>query len=312
MARPKKIGLDYFPMDVDMDQDDKIYLVKAEYGWEGFAIVVKLFMEIYSEGYFLDWDERKLKIFSRKNLFDSEVVNGVINVCLSEDFFEETTFEKYGILTSKGIQTRYLEAVIRRKEIVLIKEYLLIDIDKATQSKVKLLNVDIYPNSIEVNDNINPQSKVKESKENKSKENYVGNEQTSVFNFYQQNGFGAITPHVGDKVHAWIDDLSSELVIHAMKIAVDNSKMNWAYVEAILKDWSNRKIKTVEEVEAGRLKFKQQQQSFRKPGKEEKVPGWMDDQRAVREGKKIVEEEKFSPEVEAQKQALFEKLGIKE
>ncbi len=73
MARPKKIGLDYFPMDVDMDQDDKIYLVKAEYGWEGFAIVVKILMEIYSEGYFLEWDERKLKIFSRKNLFDSDV-----------------------------------------------------------------------------------------------------------------------------------------------------------------------------------------------------------------------------------------------
>ncbi len=161
MARPKKIGLDYFPMDVDMDQDDKIYLVKAEYGWEGFAIVVKLLMEIYSEGYFLEWDERKIKIFSRKNLFDLDVVNGVINVCLDEDLFAKTSFEEHGILTSKGIQTRYLEATTRRREIVLIKEFLLIEVNADNNPKVKVINVDINSQSSEVKSDGNPQSKVK-------------------------------------------------------------------------------------------------------------------------------------------------------
>lgn len=164
MARPKKIGLDYFPMDVDMDQDDKIYLVKAEYGWEGFAIVVKLLMEIYSEGYFLEWYEHKIKIFSRKNLFNSDVVNGVINVCLDEDLFAKTSFEEHGILTSKGIQTRYLEATTRRREIILIKEFLLIDVNADNNPKVKVVNVDINSQSSEVKDDGNPQSKVKERK----------------------------------------------------------------------------------------------------------------------------------------------------
>ena len=40
MARPQKAGIDYFPMDVDMDQDDKILLIEAEHGVEGFGILV--------------------------------------------------------------------------------------------------------------------------------------------------------------------------------------------------------------------------------------------------------------------------------
>ena len=31
MARPQKNGLDYFPLDVDMDQDDKIALIEAQH-----------------------------------------------------------------------------------------------------------------------------------------------------------------------------------------------------------------------------------------------------------------------------------------
>jgi len=37
MARPQKNGLDYFPLDVDMDQDDKIALIEAQHGVVGFA-----------------------------------------------------------------------------------------------------------------------------------------------------------------------------------------------------------------------------------------------------------------------------------
>ncbi len=83
--------------------------------------------------------------------------------------FEETTYEKYGILTSKGIQTRYLEATARRKEIVFIKEFLLINVNVVTNSKVKVVNVEINPNSMEEKHDSNPQSKVKERKGKESK-----------------------------------------------------------------------------------------------------------------------------------------------
>lgn len=41
MARPRKQGLDYFPL-VDIGQDDKVQFVESVHGPVGFAIVIKL------------------------------------------------------------------------------------------------------------------------------------------------------------------------------------------------------------------------------------------------------------------------------
>ena len=58
MARPRKIGLDYFAL--DCRDNEKIKLIQAEFGLKGFAIVVKLLQKIYGElGYYCEWDEER-------------------------------------------------------------------------------------------------------------------------------------------------------------------------------------------------------------------------------------------------------------
>lgn len=76
----------------------------------------------------------------------------------------------------------------------------------------------------------------------------------TAFSFYQKNGFGILTPHVGDKVGDWIDETNEELVIHALKISVENSVPRWSYAESILKDWVNKNITSVEQVIAHEAK----------------------------------------------------------
>ena len=66
MARPQKTGLDYFPLDVDIDQDDKVAIIEAQHGIVGFGIVVKLLMKIYDTGYFYEWTEREQILFSNR------------------------------------------------------------------------------------------------------------------------------------------------------------------------------------------------------------------------------------------------------
>lgn len=106
----------------------------------------------------------------------------------------------------------------------------------------------------------------------------------TAFQFYEQNGFGALASHVAYKVGNWIDDLSEELVIHAMKLSVENNVLRWNYVEKILKDWSNKKFTSIADVEADRLRFEaqknqKQNSSFRgqPKGRQEKVPEWFND-----------------------------------
>lgn len=111
----------------------------------------------------------------------------------------------------------------------------------------------------------------------------------NAFAFYEQNHFGALGSLIIFKIDQWINDLSEPLVIHAMKKAVLNGKTNWGYVETILKDWFNKKLFTLEAVEAADLQWKNQQiqakQQRNQPQKyyqqknrrEEVVPGWFKD-----------------------------------
>lgn len=163
MARPQKIGLDYFPLNVDIDQDDKIAIIEAKHGILGFAIAIKLLMKIYSEGYYYDWTEKEQILFSKRVNVNINDLNVIINDCVKWGLFDEELFNKYKIMTSRGIQLRYFEAVKRRKRVEIAKQYLMLtDIDINTYTNIVIVNINEEGEIVNVD--INPQSKVKESK----------------------------------------------------------------------------------------------------------------------------------------------------
>lgn len=165
MGRPQKQGLDYFPLNVDIDQDDKIAMIEAIHGIEGFGIVIKLLMKIYKEGYFYKWTEKEQILFSKRVNVDIKQVNEIIDDCIKWEFFDSNLFEAFKVLTSRGIQKRYFEIVKRRQRVEVINELLLLD-NADINSYANIVIVDINKD----NANINPQSKEKEIKEKKTKE----------------------------------------------------------------------------------------------------------------------------------------------
>ena len=183
MARPKKEGVDYFSLDVDFFEDDKVRLLRAEFGAKGMYILVYLLCEIYAKnGYYMSWNESKCLLVSDgagcgcNPGFVQEFING----CFKRSFFDKGVFDMFGILTSRGIQRRYLYAVMTRKQIRLIKEYCLLnseDFDELSDginAKIifKSINLKETPVNLKetgVNFKEMPQSKVKESKVKESK-----------------------------------------------------------------------------------------------------------------------------------------------
>lgn len=172
MARPIKQGLDYFPLDVDIDSDDKTAMIEALHGIEGFGIVIKLLMKIYKEGYFYEWNKREQILFSKRVNVDINQVIDVVNDCINEGMFNKDMYEQHKILTSKGIQKRYLEAIKRRKEVVFDAKYYLIDDIKPIvgTSNLSVFLVDEDNNRVNVNinsinDNISTQRKGKQNRE---------------------------------------------------------------------------------------------------------------------------------------------------
>lgn len=165
MSRPNKAGLDYFELDCHLDE--KVRLIQAEFGLKGFAVVVKLYQKIYSEfGYYCEWSDDSLLLFTSENGVsgrgEKNLISEIVSACIKRNIFSEKLYREYGILTSKGIQERYLNAVSRREKVELRKEYLLLSVDKKFKNVViNQINVDIN----QINVNINSQRRVEKSRE---------------------------------------------------------------------------------------------------------------------------------------------------
>lgn len=179
MARPLKEGLDYFSLDCYMDS--KVKMIQAEYGLKGFAIVVKLWQMIYREhGYYSEWNDEKALLFAYEECSDcgAGLLNEIVEACIRRGIFSEDLFRKYQILTSRGIQKRYLAVTDRRKKIGIKDEYLLVKVapKQANETKTLLMHTETQVNACR-----NTQSKVNESKVNESRvENHTHIDNQSV------------------------------------------------------------------------------------------------------------------------------------
>jgi uncharacterized phage protein (TIGR02220 family) len=160
MGRSIKKGIDYFSHDVNMLNDRKMKLLKAKHGLMGYAIYLRLLELLYDEkGYYLHIDEEFNILFIDENNIDDNVYINVLNDCIKYNLFNKTMYENYNILTSRRIQLNYLSATERRKKIEMIESLVLVEI---INDNINLINDDIYPQSKVKN------SKVKNSKEDSS------------------------------------------------------------------------------------------------------------------------------------------------
>lgn len=159
-----KVGLDYFELDCHMEE--KVRLIQAEFGLKGFAVVVKLYQKIYGEfGYYCEWSEDSLLLFMSENGVPSDSKNfiqEVVSACIRRNIFSEKLFKDFGVLTSSGVQKRYMKATSRREKVSMKKEYLLLSDDKINS------NVDIIKDDADIiQDDVDI---IEQSREEKSRE----------------------------------------------------------------------------------------------------------------------------------------------
>lgn len=162
-----KSGIDYFPLDVALDE--KFELIEAEFGLTGFGVVVKLLQKIYGgQGYYAEWTKEVALLFAKKVGVGGNAVSEIVTASIERGIFDKTLYDKYHILTSKGIQKRYFEAVGRRKSVEIERAYLLVNVtDFIKNVNILSKNANIFSK----NADISRQSKVEESRVKESKVN---------------------------------------------------------------------------------------------------------------------------------------------
>ncbi|MCU9769974.1 DUF4373 domain-containing protein [Enterococcus faecalis] len=316
MARPAKEGLDYFPLDVGIFEDEKIEAIAGEFGIKGELAVIKLLCAIYKKGYFILWDDlSQATLLKRLPGVSKEMLNQIVNRLVLWGFFDKELFDSVKVLTSENIQATFFEATKRRKT------------PKPTKY---IVNVNNNSQSETVNADINAQSKVKESKVNKSKVNKketescinpsspetsvekaffeepLGEEKlTELIRYYSQNVSPATPVNITDLQYDLADfDGDLELLKEAVNICARNNERRYSYFAGILKNWRANGVKTYADYlnnERERADKKTQNKQYQnKPVRQEKVPEWMNQENG--------EEEKVSPEEQAEFERQMQEL----
>ena len=195
MARPIKDGVDYFPKDTTFYSDDKVRLLRAEFGAKGMYLLDYILCEIYGKnGYFMQWDRCRCYLVSDGAGCgcDPQFVEEFVAGCVRCSFFDKRVFDLFGVLTSSGIQRRYVRMFNGRDEIAMKEDYFLLDtsskkdVPVSSLNKLRLISNKSTENPDKSTENPdksteNQQSKVKKSKvkENKGKETVCAETETA-------------------------------------------------------------------------------------------------------------------------------------
>ena len=187
MARPKKKGLKYFTNDVDFYQDIKIRKLIHHKGIQAVSVYHIILCQIYSQGYYLQWDEDSPFILSEVSGLQEVKAQEYVEECVAVGLFDKTLFETEKVLTSHAIQERYFEIIsAAKRKIEEPLPYLIVKVagkflykskdaenssDTQVKSEQKIVNSEetgINSEETRNNSEFSTQRKEKESKDNNS------------------------------------------------------------------------------------------------------------------------------------------------
>ncbi len=156
MARPIKLGMDYFPHDTDASGDEKVESLMMSHGPMGYTFYFILLERIYrtDNGELIISEAETRQLLARKMFITIQEFDNLLATALKKGCFDKEVYESRGALTSHGIKKRY-ETVNHKRLINRNKK------DSATETKQKQVN----------NSSKTPERKVKESKVKESKSN---------------------------------------------------------------------------------------------------------------------------------------------
>ena len=255
MARPTAKGVEYFPLNVNFINDLKVRKLLLSCGAESIAVLIYLLSTIYKdEGYFVEIHEDEIDLIALDVNVTPQFVLEVINKACEVRFFDVNLYNNFNILTSKGIQERYLKITERRKNSVVITQFNLINV---YNNSINVNNNSINVNNNPVNVYRSTQSKVKERKGKESKVKSLSND--SVKNVYLTetekrdcmnkkiyelylNGIGQISPTIKERLDDLVELYGMEHVIVAINTTIESGGSSIKYVETVAASNLKKKV----------------------------------------------------------------------
>lgn len=248
-------------------------------GKESIHILVALLAYIYrDEGYYVLWDEDLAFLVADEVGTKEGTVEELVKKAVQVKFFDQTVFDKYNVLTSKGIQNRYILATKERKQVELEFKYLL-------TNEVNRSNISVIGRDNSNNQGNNQQSKVKERKEKESKEENTRKYSDEHFQLAQslRDNLSANFPKEMSKINLekWADTIRlmverDEKTIEAIAYVIAWLPTNEFWFGNIRSADKLRKQFEKLTFEIKKEKSTKKQTAYKPNVRREKLPDWVD------------------------------------
>ena len=273
MARPAKRGIDYAGWDVGLfDNDEKIIRLLAAQGWLGFSVFFYICQKAYAtEGYFYQWSDASSDIISYKmgGGIRSETVEQTVKTCLRLGLFDDRLFAE-GVVTGRCIQRRYAEAIKKRDDRTVRREYWLFDESEKESKGLTFITLkdDSRPGNASFrgeNPGFLPGNATKESKSNEMmideeedarvRENpfdmHLDPNWVKLVRLYEQNIGMMPNGYALEELQSFFEDFGVDVIEIAIKATAKAHAYNpKKYLDKILRGWLTSGVRTVDQAEA--------------------------------------------------------------
>ena len=163
MARPRKEGLDYFPLDVNFFDSVPIRRIKMACGPSSVSAIISLLSRIYSNGYFIEWTADMPFLIAESIGISEGAANEIVKKAVQIGYFDASLYQKFAILTNREIQEVFLEATKKRTGKNTINDDYLIP-EVLAPDNVSVSETRVFESKTAISNTENEQSKVKKTK----------------------------------------------------------------------------------------------------------------------------------------------------
>ena len=202
MARPRKNGLDYFPLMTSYYENEKLLDLNLEYGYLSEIVYIRILANVYQHGYYMEMSEQTLVKLIRRQLGgiktpSSELLTRIIRN-IGELGLLDNNLKNQGVITSFGIQRQFILSTKRRKNVDIRKYWLLDDTEmlrlkaflETPSNEISVDNNLVNVDSNSINVYRSTQSKSKKKRESlKDKEDIFDKEKSSIDTYQSQISF---------------------------------------------------------------------------------------------------------------------------
>lgn len=295
MARPAKRGIDYAGWDVGLfDNDEKIIRLLAAQGWLGFSVFFYICQKAYAtEGYFYQWSDASSDIIAYKmgGGIRSETVEQTVKTCLRLGLFDDRLFAE-GVVTGRCIQRRYAEAIKKRDDRTVRRDYWLFDECEKESKGLTFItpkddsrpgnpgfrgeNTDFLPGNA-TKESKPKEIKIDEEEEARAREDeaYLNSDWVKFLKLYEQNIGMMPTGYALEELQSFFEDFGVDVLAVAIKATAKAHAYNpKKYLDKILRGWLGSGVRTVDQAEASIREHERamQAQSAPKRGRQQQPP----------------------------------------